>query len=157
VHLHLDHAVALAGFAAAARDVEREAPGAVAALLGGIGFGHQLADRREQAGIGGRVAARRAADGGLVDVDDLVEIVDARDIVMRRRLGACAVYLACRFGIQRVVDQGGLARAGDAGHAGEQADGKSTVTFLRLLPRAPCTVSACRSVRAARGLRFWRQ
>ncbi len=34
MHFNLDHAVALAGFAAAALDVERETPGVVAALLG---------------------------------------------------------------------------------------------------------------------------
>ena len=32
VHFHLDHAIALAGLAASALDVEGEAPGAVAAL-----------------------------------------------------------------------------------------------------------------------------
>ena len=95
VHLDLEHAVALAGLAAPAGHVEREAPGAVAALAGGRHFGEEFADRREQAGVGGRVAARRAADRALVDVDDLVERVQAFDRVVRRRLGVALVELAC--------------------------------------------------------------
>ena len=66
VHLDLDHAVALAGLAAAARHVEGEAPGAVAALAWPWVLGHQLADRREQAGVGGRdccAACGRSATG----------------------------------------------------------------------------------------------
>jgi hypothetical protein len=73
VHLDLDDAVALAGLAAAALDVEREAAGLVAARLGFGQAGEPVADRREGAGIGRRVGARRAADRRLVDVDDLVE------------------------------------------------------------------------------------
>jgi hypothetical protein len=54
-------------------------PGAVAALARHGHLGHQLADRREQAGVGGRVAARRAADRRLVDVDHLVEMLEPVD------------------------------------------------------------------------------
>ena len=52
VHLDLDDAVALAGLAAAALDVEREAAGAVAARLGFRQAGEPVADRREGAGVG---------------------------------------------------------------------------------------------------------
>ena len=78
VHLDLDDAVALAGLAAAALDVEGEAAGLVAARLGLGQAGEPFADRREGAGVGGRVGARRAADRRLVDVDDLVEKFEAR-------------------------------------------------------------------------------
>src|SRR5690606_23102448 len=73
MHLDLDHAVALAGFAPAALDVEAEAAGVVAARAR-LGYaGEQFAYGREQARVGGRVAAGGAADGALVDTDDLVE------------------------------------------------------------------------------------
>jgi hypothetical protein len=75
VHLDLDDAVALAGLAAAALDVEREAARLVAACLGFRQAGEPFADRREGAGIGRRVGARRAADRRLVDVDDLVDML----------------------------------------------------------------------------------
>jgi hypothetical protein len=84
VHLDLDDAVALAGLAAAALDVEREAAGLVAARLGFGQAGEPVADRREGAGIGRRVRARRAADRRLVDVDDLVDMLEALDAVVRR-------------------------------------------------------------------------
>ena len=83
VHLDLDDAVALAGLAAAALDVEREAAGLVAARLGLGQAGEPFADRREGAGVGRRVGARRAADRRLVDVDDLVEVLEALDAVVR--------------------------------------------------------------------------
>jgi len=100
--------------------LKEKAPRPVAALLGHGGFGHQLADRREQARVGGRVAARRAADRRLVDVDHLVEVLDALDRLVRRRLLVGPIELARHRRIERVVDQRGLARARHPGHAGEQ-------------------------------------
>ena len=85
VHLDLDDAVALAGLAAAALDVEGEAPGLVAARLGFGQAGEPFADRRERAGIGRGVRARRAADRRLVDVDDLVDMLQPLDAVVRAR------------------------------------------------------------------------
>ena len=79
VHLDLDDAVALAGLAAAALDVEGEAAGLVAARLRFRQAGEPFADRREGAGIGRRVGARRAADRRLVDVDDLVDMLQPLD------------------------------------------------------------------------------
>ena len=73
VHLDRDDAVALARFAAAALDVEREAARLEAARLR---LGHhreQLADEREEAGVGRRVGPRRPADRRLIDLDHLVE------------------------------------------------------------------------------------
>jgi hypothetical protein len=91
VHLDLDDAVALAGLAAAALDVEGEAAGLVAARLRLGQPGEPVADRGEGAGVGGRVGARRAADRRLVDVDDLVEQLDPVDPVVRAGLLARAV------------------------------------------------------------------
>ena len=68
MHLDLDDAVALTGLAAAALDIEGEAPGTEAAPLGFLRLGEQVADIIEHAGIGGGVGARRAADGRLIDV-----------------------------------------------------------------------------------------
>src|SRR5690606_10886185 len=73
VHLDLDDAVALAGLAAPTLDVERETARLVTARLRLGQPGKPVPDRRESAGIGGRIGARRAPDGALVDVDDLIE------------------------------------------------------------------------------------
>src|SRR5690606_39857208 len=83
VHLDLHDAVPLTRLAAAALHVEGEAAGRVAADLRLGQFGEERADRREDAGVGGRVRAWCAADGRLVDVDDLVEVLEAVDAVVR--------------------------------------------------------------------------
>ena len=82
--MHLDTAQpqTLAGLAAAAGFVEGEAAGGKAADLG---FGHvgvELAHQVEDAHDGGGRRARRVADGGLVDIDDLVDVVNALDLVV---------------------------------------------------------------------------
>src|SRR5690606_27179022 len=112
-------AVALARLAAAALDVEAEAAGFVAARPG---FGHackDLANRREQARIGARIGARRAADGTLIDIDDPIDVLQPFDAIARCRIGGRIVALARDEPIERVVHQRRLARARytrDAGH-----------------------------------------
>ena len=73
VHLDLDKAVARAGLTPAAPDIEGEAAGPIAPGLGVLGGGEEVPDVIEESGIGGRVGAGGASDGGLVDVDDLVQ------------------------------------------------------------------------------------
>ena len=69
LHLDGDGAVALAGFAAAAGDVEREVAGGVAAALGSGVEANSVADEVESLDVGDRIRARRAADGRLIDQD----------------------------------------------------------------------------------------
>src|SRR2546425_4831906 len=77
VHLDLDRAVASAGLAAPALDVEREPSRLVAAGLGVDRLSVERTDMVEQPRVGGGVRTRRAADRRLVDVDHLVERLDA--------------------------------------------------------------------------------
>ena len=121
VHLDLDDAVALAGLAAPALDVEAEAARGIAARLGFRQFGEPVADGGEGAGIGGRVGARRAADRALVDVDHLVEEFQALDAVMRRGMLARLGQLARRRLVQGLDGEGGFAAARNAGDAGQRA------------------------------------
>ena len=108
--------------AAAALHVERKAASLVAALARRRRFGEELADRREESRVGRRIAARRAADRALVDADHLVDMLESFEHRVRRRLGRRTVQVARDRGVQRVVDQCRLARARDAGDAGQQAD-----------------------------------
>ena len=125
MHLHLDDAVALAGFATTAPDVEAEPPGPVAPGTGFLGLREQFANRREHPGVGGRVGPRRPADGALVDIHHLVEVVEAHDVgVGLGRDADGAVQRPGRDRVESVVDQRGLSRAGHAGDAGQQPDGK---------------------------------
>src|SRR3974377_291998 len=77
--LHFDGngTVALAGFAAATRHVERKVAGGKAAALGVRSVGEDFTDGVERFEIGGRIRAWRAADRRLVDDDDILNVVVA--------------------------------------------------------------------------------
>src|SRR5690606_23422572 len=70
MHLDLHYPVALAGLATPAFDVERKAPRVVPPRTGLRHTGKQFAYGREHAGIGGRIASWRAADGALIYGND---------------------------------------------------------------------------------------
>jgi hypothetical protein len=112
VHLDALRPAALARLAAAALDVEAEPPGLVAADLGLAGLGEDLPHLVEHAGVGGRVAPGRPADGALVDLDDLVDLVAAVEGLVDAGLHLRAVELALEGGQERLVDQRALAGAG---------------------------------------------
>src|SRR5205823_12445573 len=113
-----------ARLAAAALDVEGEAAGLVAARLALGQAGEPVADHGEGAGVGRGVGARRAADRRLVDVDDLVELLEAGDLLVRAGGDARAVQAARRGGVERVDGEARLARSADPGDAGEGAQGE---------------------------------
>src|SRR5205823_5372281 len=125
VHLDALGPLALAGLAPAALDVEAEAADLVAAELGLPRRGEDLADLVEDAGVGGGVAARGAADGGLVDLDDFVDLAHAGEgfVVSGFELGT--QELALEAGNEGLVDQGGLAGAANSRDADEAAQGET--------------------------------
>ena len=77
VHLDAALAVTLAGFAAATGDIKAEAAGLVATFACFGEHGKEVADGREDLRIRGGVGAGGAADGGLVDADDFVDLLGA--------------------------------------------------------------------------------
>ena len=109
MHLHLDEAVSLAGFATAAFHVEAETARVVTARAGLGHFREQFAQRTKQAGVGSGVGARRAANGALVDVDDAIDFLEALDVIAGRHVHHGAVQRVVGVREQRVVHQGGLA------------------------------------------------
>ena len=136
LHLYLHVAVARARLAAPALHVEGEASGHVAARLRLRQGGEQLPYGGERAGVGGRVAAGRPADGRLVDVDDLVHVVQAVDAVARAGAVLGAVEALRQPFVEHLVDQRGLAGAGDAGDADQLAEREVHVQAAQVvLPR----------------------
>ena len=122
LHLDLVVAVATAGLAPAALDIEGEAARFVAADAG-LGSGReQLAHGSEGAGVGGGVAAGRPSDGGLVDVDDLVDVGDALYLIEESGAFARPVELLGQLLVENLVDEGALAGAGHARYAHEHAE-----------------------------------
>src|ERR1700678_17801 len=119
-HFDRDSAVALAGFAAAAGNVERKMAGSESAFFGFGRGGEDFADAVESFQIRCRIGARRPADGRLVD-----HFHGADGIVAFQAVAEFAPIAAGAAGPQRfvknIVDQRGFARAGDAGDRDEQA------------------------------------
>ena len=121
VHFNLQGAVAGAVLTTAALDVEGESAGGVASHFRFAGLCEQLADVVKHAGVGGGVRARGTADGRLVHVNDLVQVFQAVDALVASGYLLGAVELVRQGGVQNVIDEGGLTRAGHAGHRGEHA------------------------------------
>jgi hypothetical protein len=148
LHLDGDGAVAFADVAAAAGDVEGEAAGGEALALG-VGLrGEEGADVVEGFDICNRIGSRGAADGGLVDEDDVVEVLGAGEIADRgARSGSLPSVWpsACmQRAVEDLVDDGGFARAGDAGDAAEQVERDVESTPRRLWMRAPVSLRCSR-------------
>ena len=122
LHLHDLLAGALAVLAAAAGRVEREIAGLVAQGLGLARLAEEVADAVHGLGVGGGDGARRGADRRLVDHDDLVDELQAADVLetLPRALAAPAL-------VEDVVEEGALARARDARDAGEDAQRQADV------------------------------
>src|SRR6185369_10833028 len=135
IHLDLQHAVALAFFAAPTLDVETEPARFVAAHLRGGEFGEQIADVVEHAGVGRRIATRRATDRRLVNDDDLVETFKTLERAMFAGPFLRAVKLAEQRALQNVADERALAGATHAGDAGEQAERNPHVYVLQIIFR----------------------
>ena len=133
VHFDFQYAIAFAGFATAAFDVERKTARLITALFRGRYLSEQFAHRREQAGVGRGIGARGAANRRLIDVNHFVEMFQAVNLVVWRRLLRGAVDLACGGQIQRFVDQCGFARAGYACDAGHQADGQTQFDVFQIV------------------------
>ena len=134
VHLDRDDAVALAGFASAALDVEREAAGLVAARPRFGQHREQLADEREQPGVGRGIRPRRAADRRLIDLDDLVDqIRSPRSPRARRARPSRDRACVASDAVQDFVDERRLARSADAGHGDERAQRERDVDVLEVV------------------------
>src|SRR5467141_322485 len=133
IHFDAAKAVALAGFAAAALDVKAEAAGAVAAFARFRKHGKEIANGREDAGISGGIRARRAADRGLIDFDDFVDVLGADNFAVRGgRFGRAIEFLRERA-IKNVVDERGFAGTRDAGDDSEQAERQRDVDILEIV------------------------
>src|SRR5699024_4594336 len=133
VHLDLQRAVAAAGFAAPALDVEAEAPGRGAAHLRLGSFREELAHPVEYSGVRRRVGARGAPDRALVHLHQLVQLIQAADLLVAPRHQAGTVELIGQGPRQNAVDEGGLARTRHAGDAGHHAERDRYVHLLEVI------------------------
>ncbi len=93
--------------------------------------------RCKQAGVGGWVRARSAADGGLVDVDDLVDLFQAGDpfIVAGGQIELLKAADGCP--VKGFQHQGGFARPGDTGDAGEHTGWERYIDVFKVVLTRP--------------------
>src|SRR5258708_1833338 len=133
IHRDAAQAVALAGFASAAFYVEAEAAGAVAAFARFGKHRKKLADGREDSRIRGGIRTRSAADGRLINFDDLVDLIGADDFAMRAGRFLGAIEFLREGAVENVVDERGFAGAGDTGDDGEEAEGQRDIEILQIV------------------------
>src|SRR5437867_2061091 len=133
VHLELLEAVALTRLAAPARHVEGERAGVEAERLRPRERREELADLVERLHVGDRVGAGGAPDRFLIDEADALQVLGAGQRVVgagRREVG----LEGARDGpIERVVHEGGLARARDARHDRERVQGDADRHVLEVV------------------------
>ena len=135
VHLQPRAAVAFAGLAAAAGDIEAEPARLVPPPLGLRHLGEQVADLVEDLDVRARIGPWRAADRRLVDRDHLVQQRQAFDGLVSTRLALAPIEVSPQGFDQDVVDQRTLARARDASNTDEQAQRDLGVDVLQVVVR----------------------
>src|SRR5258708_2953901 len=102
MHLDADDAVALACLPSAALAVEGEPARPIALHARFRELGERLADMGEQASVGRGIRSRRASDGALIDVDYLVEMLDAIHALVRTGTFAAVIQLLRERAINRI-------------------------------------------------------
>ena len=95
--------------------------------------GEKFADGREDAGVGGRIGTRRAADGRLVNFDNLVDVFGAEELFVGARRFLRPVKFLRESAIQNVIDQRGFARAGHASDYRKQAKGNGDIHIFEII------------------------
>ena len=142
VHLDFLGALPLAVFAAAAFDIKAEASGFVSADLCLSRHRKQRPDQIEHAGISRRIGPRRAADGRLVDLDDLVDPGGADDILMLAGLFTGAVEFAFEALEQDFCHQRTLARTGHPRHTGQHPQREPDGDIFEIIGRGASDLDA---------------
>ena len=137
VHLDLHEPVALTRLAAAALHVERESARTVAADLRIRQLGEELADGREESRVRRGIGARRATDRALVDVDHLVDVLEAGDAIVLAGDHARPVKVAREMVVENVLDQRRLSGAGNAGDRDEEPQRYLSSEILQVVRASP--------------------
>jgi len=96
-------------------------------------LGIEVTDVVEELDVRAGVGARRAADGRLIDDDQLVELIDAFDAIVFARL-TFAAHERREEGLgDDVVNEASFARAGDSGDTDERAEGDFDIDVFEVV------------------------
>ena len=83
------------------------------------------------------IAARRAADGTLIDQDHVVDLAVAEHVVERQRFAGVLAFAAAQRRIERVLHQRALARPADAGDQTQHAQREIDRDVLQVVAACP--------------------
>ena len=123
---HLEFLSTLAGacVAATVSCVEAKSDGVEAALLCVSGGCINFTDVIPKAAVGGRYTARRASDGGLVDLDKSIDLVCTGESLPMRGGEGGAREGRLDGSDERVMDEGAFAASADTGNSYESPQGE---------------------------------
>ena len=133
VHFDLQSAVAMACFAPATLDIEREPPRTVSTDLRFRGFGEQRADLIPYSGIGGRIGTRSASDRILVNVDHFVALAHTFHTGMLAGHDARTVEFVGKHRVQNLIDQSGFTGTRNTRHASEYSQWEVDRQILQIV------------------------
>src|SRR5882724_3876583 len=132
LHLDGDGAVALAGFAAAARDVEGKMSGRITAAFRIRRIGENLSNRVEGFEVGRGIRTRSAADGRLIHDDNLADLGIAFEAVAEF-LDAAAEALRGECLVKHVVNERGLAGPADSRDHRQHSERDHHIQILEIM------------------------
>src|SRR5208282_492111 len=134
LHFNGDGAIALAGFAASAGNVEGKISGGVAAALDVGSIGENIANGVKSFQVRRGIGAGGTADGRLIHDDEILNVLVAIEPIAEFLDGGAAAFGLKRF-IEDVVNERGLARAADARDDCQNAERKHEVHILEVVER----------------------
>ena len=117
VHLHLGNSITAAGFTTAALHIEAKPTLLISAHLSLRHLCKQIPNRIEHARIRRRIGARCTSDWGLIDVDDLIEVPDTANFLVRTGLNLNFIRNTRNSLVKDFIYKRGFAGAGHAGNA----------------------------------------
>jgi len=135
-HLKLADAIASARLATPALHVEAEAPRRVPTCLCTFGLCKEFTDVGEESYIGSWIGTWGASDGGLVDLNNLVEVVITSQLLELLRLRLRAIETTHQLTFESFIDQCGLTRTRHARNNGECTDRNASRHILEVVSGA---------------------
>ena len=133
VHFDFQQTVSAAGFASPALHVKGKAILLIAPCLCLRALGEDFANHVKQAGVGGRIASGSAANGTLVNHDDLVQLLHALHAAELTGAGLGSVQHPCQMLVQNLIDQAALSRSADACHAAQHPQRNFHINVLQVM------------------------
>ena len=130
VHLNFKNSVSAACLTSSTLDIKTESSLLVSARLGIRCSSKQISDHVKHTGIRCRIWARCTSDRWLIDINDLVQLLKAQNIVMISGDTSRTVQSLCKVLVQYLICQWTLSRSGYSGNTGHDAQWNIHINIL---------------------------